>query len=82
MKKENIKNKMLSEEQARTVKEMIIASMRSVYTDVGVLPGDSLTQAAGLIADKIVKDTQMALLQNNTFANIVKKSKSPKKKKK
>ena len=77
-----LKNKMLSKEQASTVKEMIVNSMRGVYTDMGARTGVYFEKNSGLIADKIVKNTQMALMQNNVFAKAVKHSKPLKTKKK
>jgi len=80
MKKQNeLKNKMLTKEQADTVKEMIMNSMRNTYTDQGSLPGDGFQQVAGVIADKIIKNTQMALIQTNVFKKIVNESKPLKK---
>lgn len=76
--KNEIKNKMLNDEQANTVKQFIVASMRDVYVDGGSLPDANFEKAAGTIADKIIKNTQMALLQNNVFAKIVKLDKAKK----
>lgn len=73
--KQELKNKMLNTEQASTVREMIIASMKDVYTSKGILPGADFTQAAGFVADKIIKNTQMALIQNNVYAKAVDTSK-------
>jgi len=73
--KKELKNKMLNAEQAETVKEMIIASMRDVYLSAGSLPGNGFEQASGFVADKIIKNTQMALIQNNVYAKAVDESK-------
>lgn len=69
--KKELKNKILNEEQVSTVREMIIASMRNVYTDQGIIPSVDLNKAAGFVADKIIKNTQMALIQNNVYARAV-----------
>lgn len=73
--KQELKSKMLNEEQASTVKEMIIASMKDVYLSAGSLPGDGFEQASGFVADKIIKNTQMALIQNNVYSKAVDESK-------
>jgi hypothetical protein len=73
--KQELKNKLLNTEQANTVKEMIIASMRDVYLSAGSLPGTGFEQASGFVADKIIKNTQMALIQNNVYAKAVDESK-------
>jgi len=73
--KKELKNKMLSSEQAETVKEMIIASMKDVYLSAGSLPGNGFEQASGFVADKIIKNTQMALIQNNVYKKAVDESK-------
>ena len=70
-----LKNKLLTKEQEATVREMIINSMRCTYTDRGTLPGDGFDQASGQIADKIIKNIQMALIQNSVFEKAVKESK-------
>ena len=80
--KNELKNKMLTTEQAETVKEMIVYSMESAYTDKGELPGTDFYSAAGSIAEEIIKNVQMSLIQNNVFAKAIKKSKSTKKAKK
>lgn len=67
------KGNMLNSEQAATVKEMIVDSMRKVYTDMGALPGDNFDTASGIIADNIIKNSQMALMQNNVFEKIINK---------
>ena len=80
MKNESLKNAKLTKIQEETIKEMIVASMRSVYTDGGSLPADGMIKAAELIADKIIKNTQMALIQNTVFTKCVNCSKPLKKK--
>ena len=73
MKKQETKNRTLTEEQTSVVKEMIVNSMRNVYTDAGALPGDGFENISGVIADKIIKNVQAALGEKKI---------SPKKKKK
>jgi len=82
MKNEKLKEKMLTGKQAETVKHFIVDSMRNVYTSAGNLPGDGFDIASGQIADKIIKNTQMALIQNNVFEKAVKNSKPLKRSKK
>ena len=77
--KNELKNKMLTVEQSEVVKEMIVNSMKSAYTDKGELPNPAFYDAAGGIADKIIKNVQMALIQNNVFAKAIKNSKPIKK---
>jgi len=78
--RQELQNKMLNEEQVETVRKMIIGSMRDVYVDQGSIPGDGFEQAAGFVAEKIIKKTQMALLQNNVFDDAVKNIYDDKKK--
>lgn len=66
-----IKNKLLSKEQAEAVKSMIIASMRGSYTSIGTIPGDDFMRAASAIANKVIDDTQKALLQSNVYEEVV-----------
>lgn len=80
--KNELKNKMLTVEQAETIKEMIVFSMESAYTDKGELPAQDFYLAAGSIAEEIIRNVQMSLIQNNVFGNIANKSKSTKKAKK
>lgn len=72
--KQELESKLLSEEQVEAVREMIVNSMRNVYTDSGSLPNDGFEQAAGVVADKIIHNTQKALLQSNVFSKVVKDS--------
>ena len=74
-----IKGKMLTGEQAQTVKTFIIESMKEVYTAHGVLPDEGFYSASSTIADKIIKNTQMALVQGTVFGQAVKHSKPIKK---
>lgn len=60
-KQEELKGKVLTEEQIAVVKAMIVNSMRNVYTDAGALPGDGFENISGVIADKIIKNAQAAL---------------------
>lgn len=76
--KKILKDKKLTKEQADTVKEMIISSMRNVYTDRGSLPSDDFDRSSGAIADRIVHNVQMALVQNSVFEKAIQVSK-PKK---
>lgn len=70
--KKELENKMLNKDQVETVKQMIIGSMRNVYTNAGSLPGDGFEDAANSVADQIIKNTQMALVQSNVYADTVK----------
>jgi len=74
-----LQKKMLTKEQGETVKSMIVASMRGVYTGMGILPGVDFDHASGAIAEKILSDTQKALMQENVFIKAVKNSKPLKK---
>lgn len=76
----NIKTNMLTEEQAAVVRLMIIDSMRGVWVDSAGFPEDVFINAASKIADKIIKNTQMSLLQSSTFDIIIKEGKPLKKK--
>ena len=69
-----LKEKMLNDEQVTTVKEMIVSSMRDVYTNNGDLPDIGFEEAAYQIADRIIKNTQMALLQGEVFDKAIEKS--------
>ena len=79
--KKELQNRLLTKEQCETVSDMIVTSMRDVYTDKGSMPNDGFNSAAGLIADKIIKNTQMALMQNAVYTKAVKESKPLKNKK-
>ena len=67
-------------EQASTVKEMIIDSMKNVYVDMGQLPPADFKKAAGTIADRIIEKTQQSLIVNTVYEKAVKESKPLKKK--
>ena len=54
-------NNTLNEEQKKAVKESIVESMKSVYTNAGALPGNGFDEASGLIADSIIKNSQKLL---------------------
>lgn len=82
MRKKELNKKMLTEEQVNVVKEMIINSLRSTYTDQGSLPGDGFLQVAGMIADKIIKNTQVELMRIELGQNNAALDKAIKKKKK
>ena len=60
-KQEELKVKTLTEEQIGVVKQMIVNSMRNVYTDAGALPGDGFENISGVIEDRIIKNVQVAL---------------------
>ena len=68
MKKQETKNRTLTEEQTSIIKQMIVNSMRNVYTDAGSLPSDGFESIAGLIADKIIKNAQAALKEKEAPA--------------
>jgi len=70
---------MLNDNQAGVVKSMIVGSMRSAYTDNGVLTPDGFDNQASMIADDIIKKTQMTLLQSAVFADQAEKGSSVKK---
>lgn len=61
--KNKMSNKILTNEQEKVVKKFIIDSMRKVYTDQGVRPGDDFERASNIIADKIIKNVQNELSQ-------------------
>lgn len=84
MKKINKKTTMLTDEQAAVVKTMIIDSIRSVWVDqsCGLIPEDVFIATASTIAEKIIQNTQMSLLQSSTFDKIIKNTKPLKKSKK
>lgn len=77
-----LKGKILTKDQTDTLKGMIIDSMRGVYVNSGALPPNDFDTATGFIADKIISNTQKALIQNTVFAEAVKESKPLKKVKK
>ncbi len=81
MKKINLKEKILTDVQAQTVRHMIVKSMEGVYTDKGEKPNEYFYSAAVAVADKIIKNTQMALTQSSVFEKAVKNSKPLKTKK-
>ena len=68
MKKQETKNRTLTEEQTSIIKQMIVNSMRNVYTDAWSLPSDGFESIAGLIADKIIKNAQAALKEKEAPA--------------
>jgi len=75
MKKINkTKTNMLTDEQAAVVRLMIIDSMRGVWVDNGVIPENAFISAASTVAEKIIQNVQMSLLQSSTFDKIVKNS--------
>ena len=83
MKKTNeIKSKMLTDEQAGVVKTMIVESMRSVWVEDGAMPKDTFIQAAATVAERIIQSVQMALMQGATFEKAVRNSEPLKKVKK
>ena len=76
-----LESKLLTDVQAQTVKTMIVKSMENVYLDVGQNPTDNFYKASARIADKILADVQMGLLQGASFDRAIKKSKAFKNKK-
>lgn len=73
--KKEIENKMLNDEQANAVKKMIVKSMRESYINIGTLPDAGFENAAAMIAEKVVKDVQMTLMESNVFKKIVESTK-------
>ena len=77
--KQELKNKMLNKDQEHAVKIMIIDSLAASFFNEGqMLPGN-FEQAANKIADKIIKNAQMSLIQTTFFEKSVKNSKTVKK---
>jgi len=73
--KKELKGTLLTKVQSDTVKDMIVGSMRDAYSRSGMVASAGLDAAAAEIADKIIKNTQMALIQNTVFAKAVDNSK-------
>ena len=73
--KKEIQNKMLNDEQVNAVKKMIVKSMREAYVNIGTLPDIGFENAAATIAEKVVKDVQMTLMESNVFKKIVESTK-------
>lgn len=73
--KKEVESRMLNNEQATAVKMMIVSSMRESYINVGTLPDEGFENAASQIADKVVKDTQMALMKSNVYRKAVESTK-------
>ena len=82
MKKNNLKEKLLTPEQVETIKMCIVSSMKDVYTDKGEIPGEGFYKAAKAVADKVLKEAQTLLIEVNVYAKAVKNSKPLKKSKK
>jgi hypothetical protein len=82
MKTNEIKSKMLNDEQAMVVRAMIIDSLQGVWVNDGVIPQDAFIQAASGIAEKIIRNVQMSLLQSSSFDKAVRNSEPLKKSKK
>jgi len=72
---------MLTDLQTSVVKDMIVSSMRGAYIDSGTLPNSGFDIVSGQIADSIIKNAQMTLMQKETFAECVEESGETKKKK-
>ena len=70
-----IESKMLSPEQENAVKKMIVKSMRESYINIGTLPDLGFENAAAKIAEGVVHDVQMVLMESNVFKNIVSSTK-------
>lgn len=73
--KEEIKKRMLNDEQLSAVRSAIVSSMRNVYVDMGALPGDGFENAASIVADKILKNVQMSLMEKNVYKKIANSTK-------
>jgi hypothetical protein len=78
------KSEMLSTIQSNTIKQMIINSMAGAFEGKKARPDEAFFKAANLIADTILHNAQMALIQNGVFDKAVNKTskKSNKKSKK
>lgn len=68
---QEIQNKMLNDEQQTAVKSAIVKSMRDAYTAGGAIPDSGFENAAANIAEKVVKNVQMSLMESNVFKKIV-----------
>ena len=80
MKNKQLNNVKLSKEQVDIVKEMIIHSFESIYREEdGKMSNKDLRSISNSKADKIIKNTQMALIQNAVYSKAVKNSKPLKK---
>ncbi len=69
----------LSPNQATAVRTAVIESMKTAYTSKKISPDDKFYAAAGRIADSIIHEAQMALIENKVFTNVVEKSRPAKK---
>ena len=82
MKKEKLELVKLTKRQEEAIRFMIIESMRDVYANSGVDPDAGFEYTAGSIADRIIHNAQMALIQDVVFERAVNNSKPIKKAKK
>ena len=68
MKKE-LKNVKLTDEQSATIKQMILIELETAFP-TAIIPAE-FTEAALRIADNIVKNTQIALIQGAVYEKAV-----------
>lgn len=73
--KKEIENKMLNDDQSMAVKQAIISSMRDVYVNAGTLPDPGFDSAALTIAEKIIKNAQMSLMQSSVYEKVINSTK-------
>ena len=83
MKDKSLEGKMLTELQIIALKDAVVDSMKGAYTDKGENPSDRFYRAAGVVADKIIKEAQKSIIRAAAFdkaMNTPKKSKKAVKK--
>lgn len=71
-------NKQLTTEQMSVVKSMIVSSMKNGFSNAGKPIPDGFTVVSGRIADTILHNTQMALIQGSVFEKVLKEDKNKK----
>ena len=76
--KQDVQNKMLTLEQCDAIRSSMVNTLFKPYTEQGVMPSDGLRQTIMGIADEMIKDAQMSLIQNNVFAKVVMSKKTKK----
>jgi hypothetical protein len=69
------KFKMLNDEQSEVVRQKIIESMIDASIEAQLPVSDDFVVLSKRIADKIVRNVQMALVQGATFTKVVKEDK-------
>ena len=69
--KQELKNKMLNDEQVEAVRFMITASLREMYTSAGSIPDSSFERQAEKLVNGIIKDVQKSLIQTAVFKKAV-----------